>query len=148
MTKIAVITLEGTLANGPDLKSALPFRWTNPLYDGIRSQFRTMALSRSDEEVTRWWLRREGLPSWSGVLCWNHVMGYEDWRIDQIREFLANGWEIGFLLDSDRDVTTVAQSMGVLTLTVGHPLVHVGWKADDHAFRPWDELSTTLDTSL
>jgi hypothetical protein len=146
--QVALITVEGVLAQGDDLKSALPYKWSIPLYEGIRSQFRTVALTRSDQETARWWLRREGLHSWSGVLTWNQFLSWEDWRIDQIRDFLANAWEIAFLLDNDRDVTTVAQSMGVLTLTIGRPLTHPGWKPEGHGFRSWDDVTGTVESRL
>ena len=56
------------------------------------------------------------------MLSWNSaLLGYEEWRLDVIRDFLANAWDIAFLLDSDHAVTAQAQSMGVLTLTLGHP---------------------------
>ena len=148
MSQIALITVEGTLAAGEDLKTALPQKWAKPLYEAVRSQFRTVALARCDNEIARWWLRREGLADWSGVLTWSQAMSYEDWRIDQIREFLANAWEIAFLLDPDRDVTTVAQSMGVLTLTIGSPLVHPGWRAEGHSFQSWDQVVDTVETRL
>ena len=148
MSHVALITVEHVLAHGDDLKTALPTKWCRPLYDAIRSQFRTVALTASDQETARWWLRREALASWSSVISWNHVMSYEDWRIDQVRDFLANAWEVAFLLDNDRDVTTVVQSMGVLTLNIGHPLVHPGWKPEGHLFRPWNEVSDTVEQSL
>jgi hypothetical protein len=146
MSQVALITLEGTFASGPDLRQALPLKWSVPLYEAIRSQFRTVALTAADQEIARWWLRREGLADWSSVMCWNHVMTYEEWRIDMVREFLANAWEIGFLLDPDRGVTTAAQSMGVLTLNIGPPLVHPGWQPDDHMFRPWDDVVSTVES--
>ena len=145
---ISLITVEGVLAQGEDLKNAAPQKWARPLYDGIRSQFRTIALTRAPEELARWWLNRERLSNWSGVLCWNNPMSYEAWVIDQVREFLANGWDMAFLLTSNTDIATVVQGMGVLTLMVGTPIHPPGWRADDTGFRPWDQLVDTLDPRL
>ena len=146
MSQIALITVEGVLAQGEDLRSAMPTKWAKPLYDSVRSQFRTIALTRSDQETGRWWLRREGLPDWTAVLSWNAaLLSYEEWRLDVIRDFLANAWDIAFLLDSDHAVTTMAQAMGVLTMTLGHPLHHPGWKPDDHQFRSWNEVTDTVE---
>jgi len=147
VTSIALISLEGVLANGDDLRSAAVHRWTRPLYDGIRSQFRTVALTASDQTIARGWLTRENLHGWTAVMSSSlSIMSYGDWKIDQIREFQANGWEIAFLLDVDQAVTVVAQSMGVLTLTIGLPLHWPGWKADDTSIRPWNEISDTVET--
>lgn len=145
MSKLAVITVEGVLADGLDLRGVPPTKWANPLYDALHTQFRTVAFTRAAQDIAHWWLRREGLIGWSAVQCWNQIMGFEDWKVDRLREFLAEGWEIGVYLDCDRDVTTVAQSMGILTLTLGEPLVHPGWKSEDTVFRTWDEVKSTLD---
>lgn len=140
-----MITIEGVLSEGPDLKSSAPHKWSKPLYEALHTSYRTVALSSNDQAITRWWLRREHFADWSAVLCSNGVMSYEDWRIDQIRDFQANGWEIAFLLDPDPDVAIIAQSMGVLTLKLGRPLHPPGWKPDDQAFRPWVEVADTLE---
>ena len=146
LSQIALITVEGVLAAGEDLRSASPTKWAKPLYDAVRSQFRTIALTRSEQEIARWWLRREALPDWTAVLCWNSaLLSYEEWKLDVVRDFLANAWDIAFLLDPDRDVTTMAQSMGVLTFTLGHPLHHPGWKPENHQFKTWQEVTSTVD---
>jgi hypothetical protein len=146
MSGVALITVEHTLAAGDDLRTAFPLPWGKVLYDGIRSQSRTVALSRATENIARWWLNREGFASWSSVLCWNQSMSYEDWRIDVIRDFLANGWDIDFFFDADPDVAVVARSMGVLTLYVGAPLQRPGFKPEDTSvYRSWDEVAATLD---
>lgn len=146
MSQIALIKLEGPIANGDDLRSAQPQWWSIPLYEAIRSQFRTVALTSADEEIARDWLRKANLGGWSSVMCWNKWVTYEDWRIDIIREFQANAWDIAFLLDDDPDVAIVAQSMGVLSLKLGLPLNRVGWKPPDQGFRAWDEVESTLES--
>ena len=50
MSFISMISVEGVLAQGEDLKTTAPQKWARPLYDGIRSQFRTIAL---DSEFRR-----------------------------------------------------------------------------------------------
>jgi hypothetical protein len=145
MSGVAIFTVEHVLADGDDLRSVFPLPWGKTLYDGIRSQCRTVALTRATDEIARWWLRRDGFDSWSSVLCWNQSMSYEDWRVDVIRDFLANGWEIDFFIDPDPDVAIIARSMGVLTLYVGAPLQRAGFKAEDTSFRSWDEVAATVD---
>jgi hypothetical protein len=72
-------------------------------------------------------------------------MSYEYWRIDVIRDFLANGWEIDFFYDPDPDVAIIARSMGVLTMYLGAPLQRPGFKPDDTSFRSWDDVVSTVD---
>jgi hypothetical protein len=141
-----MIAIEGVLSAEDDLKRSAPTKLARLLYDGIRSQFRTVGLSRcSDIEVVRWWLRREQLSHWSSVLGWNSPVSYGEWKVDQVRDFLANGWEIGFYLDSDAETVHAVQGLGVLTLRVGAPVHPPGWRADDTQFRPWSAVADTLD---
>ena len=148
MSFIAMISVEGVLAQGEDLKTAAPQKWARPLYDGIRSQFRTIALTRATEDIARWWLIREGFGHWSAVLPWNQLMSFEDWKVDQVREFLANGWDMSFYLDSDVDTCQRVQALGVLTLSVGTPVHPPGWRADDMSFQAWTDVVDTLDSRL
>ena len=148
MSLIAMIAVEGVLAQGEDLKSAAPQKWARPLYDGIRSQFRTIALTRATDEIARWWLTREHLTRWSGVLSWNNPMTFEAWKVDQVREFLANGWDMAFYLDWDVDTCKRVEALGVLTLCVGMPVHPPGWRADDSQFQSWTDVVDTLDSRL
>ena len=145
MSQVVMIAVEGVLAADADIRRAPPTKWAKQLYDGIRTQYRTIALTRANEELARWWLNREGLAGWSGVLCNNGVLEHNDWKADQVREFLANGWEIGFYLDTDRETVAMVQGLGVLTLCVGMPVHPPGWRADDTQFRPWTDVVDTLD---
>lgn len=144
MSQVILITIEGVLAGGPDLKKALPLKWAKPLYESLRSQYRTVALTRSDTVLGRWWLNRQGLNDWSGVLAWNSVLSYENWIVDQVRDFLANGWEVAFLVTSDPEIAKQANDLGVATLTFGTPTHHPGWKSEDTNFVPWEDLEARL----
>lgn len=145
MSVVALITVENVLAAGDDLKTALPLKWGKPLYEGVRASFHTVAMTRSTEDIARWWLGREGLGSWSAVLSSaSSAMSYEDWRVDQIREFLSNGWDIGFVLDYDTSVIQRIRELGVLTLTLGPPDHHPGWKDNAQVFKPWSDVSLVL----
>jgi hypothetical protein len=139
--KIALIDVEGVLAQG-DLRSAPPQKWAIPLYGAIRSQFRTVALTRGVQDLARDWLRKEGFPDWSAVIAWNTSMAYKDWVLDQVREFLANGWEVAFLITLDDEISRRAMDLGVLTLTIGVPMRLPGWKSEDEGFTPWNKLES------
>ena len=146
MSNIAMIQVEGPLAASDLLSSAAPQKWAIPLYEAIRSQFRTVAVSRNtDAEIVRWWLRKEHLPGWSAVHRWDSPLSYDDWVVDLVREYLANGWEMAFLLTNDPGISQRVRDMGVLTLTIGAPVHPPGWRADDSTFQPWDQLVDTLD---
>jgi hypothetical protein len=145
MTHVALITVENVLAAGDDLKTALPLKWGKSLYDGMRASFHTVALTRATDEIARWWLGREGLGSWSAVLSSvNSPMTYEDWRVDQVRDFLSNAWDVGFLLDYDNSVIERVRELGVLTLTLGAPHHPPGWKDTTQTFKPWTDVSLVL----
>jgi hypothetical protein len=143
---IGVVTIEGVLADGQDLRNSPPTKWAKPLYDGMRSQFNLVLLTSADHEIARWWLRREALASYSQVLCWKDgVFNYPAWRIDQMRQILADGWEVAFYLDSNPDVLSAVGELGVITLAVSYPGMHVGWRASSStAPRAWSEVVDTV----
>src|SRR5262245_48263408 len=113
----------------------------------MRSQFNVVLFTRADHEIARWWLRREALASYSQVLCWQEgVFDYPSWRIDQMRQILADGWEVGFYLDANPDVIKTVGDMGVITLTVAYPGMHVGWRASTTTVpRAWSEVVDTVE---
>lgn len=146
-TQIALISVEGVLANGLDLRSAPAQRWARPLYEAIHSQYRTVGLSGWNSTLTKSWLRKEALDGWSAVLGNDSILEFQAWKVAQLRDFLANAWEVAFLVDSDLYVCSAAQDMGVLTLRLGTPLNWPGWKAEDTGYRPWADLSDTVESS-
>jgi hypothetical protein len=147
VSKLAIISIEGVLSQEADLRRSAPQKWAVPLYEAIRSQFRTMALTAAPEPLARDWLRKENLSRWSGVKSWNQVMSYEDWKVDTLRQFLADGFEVGFLLDVDYSVLMRAGHLGVLTMAMTPPHHRPGWKSPDHGFQPWAELVDTVEQS-
>ena len=152
MNCVALIVVEGTLAQQADLRSSPPTKWARPLYDGIRSQFRTVILSSCPESLTRSWLQRENIGGVTAVLSWQQVGEYGAWKVDQVRDFLANAWDIAFFMDQDPRVTAKVQDMGVLTLTMGQPTHFPGWQeaADDglrRGFQPWSQRVDTVESS-
>lgn len=146
MSNISVlIPVEGVLTQGADLKTAMPVKLARALYDGVRSQFRTVALTRADQGIARWWLKREQMHGWSAVLSWNQAMTWPAWKVDTVRDFLANGWEIAAYLDSDVEVARQVQEMGALVLIVGYPAHHLGWQPQDQPIRSWGSVVDTLE---
>ena len=146
-TQIALIAIEGVLSKAHDLRSAPAQRWARPLYEGIRSQYRTVGFTAGPTLTAKSWLHQQNMGGWSAVLGNDTIMGYQDWKIEQVRDFLANAWEVAFLLDCEPSVCARAQQMGVLTLGIGFPVHWVGWKPDDYAYQPWESLADTVESS-
>ena len=148
MSHIAIIQVEGVLSRSDLLSSSAPQKWAIPLYEAIRSQFRTVAVSRNTTmDLVRGWLRKEHLPGWSAVHCWDSPLAYDDWVVDLVREYLSNGWDTAFLLTNNVGISQRVQEMGVLTLMIGTPVHPPGWRAADTEFRPWTEVASTLERS-
>jgi hypothetical protein len=142
---IAAIAIEGVLAAGPDLRTAPPTKWCRPFYEGLAQNFRTVAFSSADPDVASWWLKREGLTGWAAVMSQEaHITEYSEWKVRQIEEFLAEGWEVGLLLDVDNAVIERVTELGVLTLKVSYPAIKVGWRQHEASPRPWADVSGTL----
>lgn len=141
---IAVMTVEGVLAQGDDLRNAPPTKWARALYDGARSQFRMIAFTAADPDLAEWWLKREFLNDWAAVMTQEPYLEYPAWKVKQVEEFLAEGWDIGWVMDVDQQVLSSVNELGVLTLTVSYPANRVGWKAHSSEPRSWADVSGTL----
>lgn len=146
MSLAVLIPIEGVLTQHDDLKTAMPTPIARTLYDGMRSQFRTVALTKADQEIARWWVKRENMFGWSAVLSWNQAMDWETWKVNTVRDFLANGWEIAFYLDNNLSTANRVQEMGAPVLVVGYPAHHLGWQPADQGIRPWPDVVDTLET--
>lgn len=141
---IAVVCLEGVLAAGVDLRSAPPTKWARPMYDAMHSQFRVIGLTMADAELARWWTKREMLHDWAGIMSHEEYLDYPNWKVEQVRQFLAEGWEVACYLDVDTSVLSAVNELGVLTMTVSYPATRVGFRPHEEAPRPWHEVSSTL----
>lgn len=142
---IACVALEGVLAAGEDLRTAPPTKWGRALYDGLALNFRTIAFTRADPDIAAWWLKREGLAGWAAVMSQEAYMPeYGAWKIRQVEEFLAEGWEVGLMIDVEPDVLARVTELGVLTLTVSYPTTRVGFRSHESSPRPWADVSSTL----
>ena len=141
---IAAIALEGVLAGGDDLRRAPPTKWGRMLYEGLVVNFRTIAFTRADPDVAAWWLKREMLTGWAAVMTQEPYLDYPAWKVRQVEEFLAEGWEVGLMLDVDAEVLKAVSELGVLTLLASYPTIQVGWKSHETSPRPWADVSGTL----
>ena len=142
---VAIFSIEETLANGEDLKTAQPRKQAKALYAAMRSQHHTVALTQATQEIARWWLKREHLNDWSMVLCWPHAaLDWNAWRLDQVREFLSEGWEVFAYIDVPGPTIASVADLGVLTMTLTYPSMAVGWK-EVATPRAWSNVVSTMD---
>lgn len=146
MTGLVVITIEGVLSNGDDLRQSQPTKQAKALYDGLRSQHNTIGLTRSNEEIARWWLRREYLANWSSVLAYpdTSAFTYEAWRLDQLRGFLATGFEIFAFVDRSPGLVEEAVALGVPGICVSYPTMPIGWR-EVGVPRAWNTVVANVD---
>jgi len=142
---ICVVSIEGVLALGTDLKTAQPTKWARALYDSLHHEFRMIAFTANDQELAQWWLKRERLHDWAAVMTQpDHMVDFNTWKQLQVNDFLAEGWEMGLLIDTDLDTVTKIAIMGVPTMLLCHPVRKVGWKDPEDAPRPWVDVVDTL----
>ena len=143
---ITFLTVEGVLAKTDDLKSSPPTKWARSLYHGLAADNNVCLLTRTDVDTCIWWLRREHLTGYSRVLSWNNALSWEAWKVDQVRETLAAGWEVFAFVDSDPLIVEEVTSMGVVGIWVSYPHIAPGWK-EVAAPRAWNEVVTTMDNT-
>lgn len=143
---LAVITVEEVLAAGSNLKAVTANRLAIPLYEGLRSQFTTIALSRHDQDIVRWWLKRERFSHWNTVISWppEGFFSYEQWRVTMVKGFLADGFSVGFFVDSDLTVLSEVSKLGVACLGVSYPANSPGWQ-EQTAPRSWEMIVDTVE---
>lgn len=141
---IAVISIEGVLAAGDDLRRAQPTKWGRALYDAAHTQFRMIGFTTAEQEIAKWWLKREGFSEWAAVMTQEPYLEYPAWKVRQVEDFLAEGWDVACMLDVDPEVLARVTELGVLTLTVSYPTNKVGWKPHETQPRSWADVSSTL----
>lgn len=150
---LAVVSIEQVLANGGDLRQIAAYRGARLLYDALASQYHLIGLSMASQEIATWWTKREHMPKWARIyaadLLANDMtsMDYRDWKIMQVRTFLAEGWEIAFYMDSHHGPVQQVHELGVTTITFDHAMINPGWRDPAlSAPRAWENLATTVDT--
>jgi hypothetical protein len=145
---IAVVVVEGVLARGDDLRNAQPTKIAKALYDGLKLTNNMIGLTRADPEIVKWWLKREHLNGWSSVLAYpDNVHTWDHWRIDQMRGFLADGWEVFAYIDTNGYVCDEVRAMGITTMALSYPAMPPGWK-EAAVPRAWSDVVSTIDGSV
>jgi hypothetical protein len=145
---IVVVAIENTFAQGPDLRTAASYRSARPLYEVLKGGYQLIGLSSALPDIARWWLKREHMAEWANLRCYDPnstPLSYMDWRVDELREFLASGFEIAFYLDSDWTPLMKAIALGVSTLRIEHAQRVPGFRdPEELAPRAWASLATNV----
>lgn len=146
MTLICVVSVEGVLSLDTSLKTAQPTKWARLLFDGLQTQYSMIALTDNEQEIARYWLDREMLRGWAGVMVKpDGFNSYREWKVKQVEEFLAEGWEVGMMIDIDQVVLEQVSRLGVMTMLLSYPSNRVGWRDPTAELRPWTDVVSDLD---
>ena len=141
---ITFISVEGVLAKADDLKTSPPTKWARSLYTGLAADNSVCLLTRTDADTCVWWMKREHMSGYARVIPWNPGTPWDEWKVDQVRETLAAGWEVFAFVDDDPAVVNEVTAMGVAGICVSYPHIAPGWK-EVAAPRTWNDVVTTMD---
>jgi hypothetical protein len=145
---IVLIAIEGTFAQGKDLRTAAGYRGARPLYEALKGGYQLVALSEAPADICRWWLRKEHMSEWAQMMhhdadVWPE---YSEWKVQKVREFLADGWEVAFYLDDDWKALQDVHVIGVSTLRIEHAQIRPGWRdPETTAPRAWADVAVTSE---
>jgi len=149
---IAIINVEHVLAHGADLRSIASYRGASLLYEAMASQYQVLAMTMANEEIARWWLKRERMPKWANIHAADVLAtgmngdDYNEWQVMQVRAILAAGWEIAFYVDSEFGAHQRVHKMGVNTLVIHRNQIIPGWRNLETASpRAWDTVVVDSD---
>ena len=146
MRNLALITIEGVLSVGEDLRTSFSNNWTRPLYDSLRTQYRVVLLTGSEEEVARQWCEQEFVKEYAFIDPHVAIMDYPSWRADRIRHYLSESWDVSMVVDTHDLVIEAARQNGVMSMKLTPPSLRRGWKATEEEVRPWDQVAGTVRT--
>jgi hypothetical protein len=135
---LCLIEIQATFAVG-DMATGQARRGARVLYEALKSQYQLVAMSSQTEDITKWWLRSNGMADWSLIRCWDkewsHI--YTEWQVHLVADFLASGWEIGMFIDSYDGIITPVQRMHVPTMMVSYPAHGPGFFDPEKPPRAW-----------
>jgi len=137
---VAVVAVEGVLALTEDFKTSQPTPWARALYRSMKPEYGLILLSPADEDVTRYFLTKEFMGDFALLSCYIATMPYPEWKVDQVRQFLADGFEIGVVYDTDDQVIYGVNQLGVPGMRVSPATRRSGWRDHTTEVRPWGDV--------
>lgn len=140
MRYIAILSIEGVLSQTDDLKTSQPTAWARQLYRALKTEYRLILLTKADEELARWWLTKEFMSDFALISPYVALMSYPDWKTDQVRQFLADGFEVGVVYDDDDRVIHEVNLLGVAGMRVSPATQRSGWRHHTTEVQPWGDV--------
>ena len=150
MNQVVIISVEGFLTEGTDLRNSPPIQSSRILFDTLKATYQVVFLSTEPDQVlVRSWLKKEHFLKYATVFCRpaSSILTPVDWKMAQVRELQADGWSIAYFMDTDPQAVEAAFLEGLPSLLMASPhYARPEWRPDTtHAVRPWDTLVSTLE---
>ena len=140
-----IIPIEGVLSGDDNLRSGSVTDWGRRLYESLRSEYRIILFTASDDELARVWLTNNFMGDFASLMTADSSWRtYEDWRIDTVRQMLADGAELSMMVDMDPEVLRQVSNMGLLTMLLIPPAQRRGWRHHQEEARPWSEVAGSV----
>lgn len=146
MRYVAVLPIEGVLSQSDDLGPSHATKWGRLLFESLKAEYRVILLTKAEEDLARWWLSKEFMEGYSSIKSYVEIMPWPEWRIDQVRQLLADGFEFGMVLDTDDSVVHGASMLGVVSLRLLPPQRPSGWREHTTEVRPWNQVAGTVES--
>lgn len=140
MRYVAIIAVEGVLSMTDDLKTSQPTPWARQLYQALKHEYRVILLTKAEEPEARWWLSKEFFNDYAILSSYVAFMPYPEWRVDQVREMLADGYEIGMVYDTEDVVIHGVNLLGVPGMRVSPASQRTGWRDHTTEVRAWGDV--------
>ncbi len=145
-----VMTVEGVLIEGYDLKTDLPSQSGHMLYDTLVQYYAIVLLTQHDRDLVDTWLRKEGIRGFATVLSFastSWAYSIPAWKAFQVRGFLQAGTAVSWFIDTDPAAIEAVYLEGVPTMMLSNPQFTRPEFRPDAArkVRPWDQLVTTIE---
>jgi hypothetical protein len=148
--RIAVLPIEGVLSETDNLLNSPPTPMGRQLFKALKTEYRVILTSiQPDFDVARMWLKKEHFTQWSMILCYTPgIFSQSMWKVQMVRDMLAEGWDVGMVYDADQRVTEELQALGVITMLVSYPTIRPGRIPEDPGpLRPWGDIEARVESS-
>jgi hypothetical protein len=148
--KIAIVNIEGVLAETSNLLSSPPTKLAKDFYKAMKESYRVVLFSdQSDNALARSWLKKEGFWGFSMLMCRpeNSAMTVPEWKINCLRGMLGDGWDIAMMVDSSRYLHEAVLAEGVAAMMVSYPTMARPGKLPENPgpVRSWDTIAATVE---
>lgn len=148
--RIAVVSVEGVLSENENLRTSPPTAIGRSIFECLKAEYRVVLLSGQPEhDLAQYWLKKEHFSRWSMLLAYDRDSMYPPgmWKVHKVREFLADGWDLSLVVESDTQVVEELQRLGVVTMQVSYPTTRPGRiPTDPGPLRSWESIEARVET--